>query len=67
LFHQLRCATAFTNASLRKIFVRVFRDRIEVDSPGYAPKPLTLAKLRRGGYRPCSRNSLIAQTLATQP
>ena len=49
----------------RKIFVRLFRDRIEVASPGYAPKPLTLAKLRRGGYRPCSRNPLIAQTLAT--
>jgi predicted HTH transcriptional regulator len=51
--------------SSRKIFVRLFRDRIEVASPGYPPKPLTLAKLRRGGYRPCSRNPLIAQTLAT--
>jgi len=51
--------------SSRKIFVRVFRDRIEAASPGYPPKPLTLAKLRRGGYRPCSRNPLIAQTLAT--
>ena len=51
--------------SARKIFVRLFRDRIEVASPGYPPKPLTLAKLRRGGYRPCSRNPLIAQTLAT--
>jgi len=49
----------------RKIFVRIFRDRSEVASPGYPPKPLTLAKLRRGGYRPCSRNPLIAQTLAT--
>ncbi len=49
----------------RKIFVRIFRDRIEVASPGYPLKPLTLAKLRRGGYRPCSRNPLIAQTLAT--
>ena len=49
----------------RKIFVRLFRDRVEIASPGYAPKPLTLAKLRRGGYRPCSRNPLIAQTLAT--
>jgi ATP-dependent DNA helicase RecG len=49
----------------RKIFVRVFSDRIEVASPGYAPQPLTLAKLRKGGYRPCSRNPLIAQTLAT--
>jgi len=51
--------------SSRKILVRVFRDRIEVASPGYPPKPRTLAKLRRGGYRPCSRNPLIAQTLAT--
>lgn len=50
--------------SSRKIFVRIFRDRIEVASPGYPPQPLTLAKLRRGSYRPCSRNPLIAQTLA---
>ena len=49
----------------RKVFLRLFRDRIEVASPGYLPKPLTLAKLRRGNYRPCSRNPLIAQTLAT--
>ncbi len=49
----------------RKIAVRLFSDRIEVASPGYPPKPLTLAKLRRGSYRPCSRNPLIAQTLAT--
>jgi len=49
----------------RKIFVRVFSDRIEIASPGYPLKPLTPARLRRGGYRPCSRNPLIAQTLAT--
>ena len=49
----------------RKIFLRVFRDRIEVASPGYPLKPLTLARLRKGGYRPCSRNPLIAQSLAT--
>lgn len=48
----------------RKIFVRVFSDRIEIASPGYPLKPLTPARLRRGGYRPCSRNPLIAQTLA---
>jgi ATP-dependent DNA helicase RecG len=36
-----------------------------VASPGYPPSPLTLAKLRRGNYRPYSRNSVIAQALAT--
>ncbi len=49
----------------RKIAVRVFSDRIEVASPGYPPRPLTLAKLRSGDYRPCSRNPLVAQALAT--
>ncbi|MGH7996175.1 MAG: ATP-binding protein [Opitutaceae bacterium] len=48
----------------RKTSVRVFRDRIEVASPGYPPQPITLAKLRAGNYRPASRNPLIAQTLA---
>jgi predicted HTH transcriptional regulator len=49
----------------RKVLLRIFRDRVEIASPGYPPQPLTLAKLRKGGYRPCSRNPLIAQTLAT--
>ena len=49
----------------RKISLRVFKDRIEIASPGYPLKPLTLAKLRAGKYRPCSRNPLIAQTLAS--
>jgi predicted HTH transcriptional regulator len=51
--------------SSRKIAVQIFSDRIVVASPGYPPSPLTLAKLRRGNYRPCSRNSVIAQALAT--
>ncbi len=49
----------------RKIGVQIFSDRVVVASPGYPPSPLTLAKLRRGNYRPCSRNSVIAQALAT--
>src|SRR5260370_6050310 len=48
----------------RKIILRVFSDRVEIASPGYPPSPLTLAKLRKGNYRPCSRNPLITQTLA---
>ena len=48
----------------RKIILRLFSDRIEVASPGYPLKPLTIAKLVKGNYRPCSRNPLITQTLA---
>ncbi len=49
----------------RKTAIQIFSDRIVVASPGYPPAPLTLAKLRKGNYRPCSRNPLIAQALAT--
>jgi len=49
----------------RKTGVQVFSDRIVVASPGYPPAPLTLAKLRKGNYRACSRNPLLAQALAT--
>ena len=49
----------------RKIAVQVFSDRVVICSPGYLPAPLTLAKLRRGKYLPCSRNPVIAQTLTT--
>ena len=49
----------------RKTAVQIFSDRIVVASPGYPPAPLTLAKLRKGNYRACSRNPLIAQALAT--
>lgn len=49
----------------RKISVRIFSNRIEIASPGYPPKPLTLAKLRKGNYRPASRNPLIAQALSS--
>jgi predicted HTH transcriptional regulator len=49
----------------RKLLVRIFSDRIEIANPGYPLRPLTMAKLRRGDYRPCSRNPLIAQALAS--
>jgi len=48
----------------QKIFLTVFFDRVVVASPGLPPKPITLAKIRSGNYRPCSRNPLIAQNLS---
>lgn len=54
-----------------RIFVSSVQKELEhervavVASPGYPPSPLTLAKLRKGNYRACSRNPVIAQTLAT--
>ncbi|MEE4354795.1 MAG: ATP-binding protein [Desulfatiglans sp.] len=48
----------------RKIRLEIFRDRLVVSSPGYPPRPLTLAKLRRGKYESCRRNPVIAECLA---
>ena len=48
----------------RQIMVEVFADRVVVSSPGLPPPPLSLAKLRKGKYRPCSRNAVLAQSLA---
>ena len=48
----------------RKILIEVFADRVVVSSPGLPPAPITLASLRRGKYRPCSRNPLLAQCLS---
>jgi predicted HTH transcriptional regulator len=60
-------ATAHRNYEddARRIFVRVFSDRVEIASPGYPLKPLTQARLLRGNYRPCTRNPLIAEALRT--
>jgi predicted nucleotidyltransferase len=38
--------------------------RLEDASSGLLPRPLTLAKIRSGDYRPCSRNPLTAQGLS---
>ena len=35
-----------------------------VSSPGLPPAPITLASLRKGKYRPCSRNPVLAQCLS---
>jgi len=48
----------------RRIMVEVFADRIVISSPGNPPNPITLAKLRKGSYKPCSRNPVIAQCLS---
>ncbi len=48
----------------RKVLLEVFADRVLLSSPGLPPKPITLASLRRGRYRPCSRNPVLAQCLS---
>jgi predicted HTH transcriptional regulator len=48
----------------RKIMLEVFADRVVVSSPGLPPAPITLTSLRRGKYRPCSRNPVLAQCLS---
>ncbi len=48
----------------QKIQLEVFSDRVVVSSPGILPKPLTLAKIRKGNYRAISRNPLIAHGLS---
>ena len=48
----------------RKILLEVLADRVVVSSPGLPPSPITLANLRKGKYRPCSRNPVLAQCLS---
>jgi len=48
----------------RKVRLEVFRNKVVVSSPGYPPKPLTLAKLRQGRYDSCRRNPVLAECLA---
>jgi len=48
----------------RKILLEVFADRVVLSSPGLPPKPITIASLRKGKYRPCSRNPVMAQCLS---
>jgi ATP-dependent DNA helicase RecG len=48
----------------RKIMLEVLADRVVVSSPGLPPSPITLPDLRKGKYRPCSRNPVLAQCLS---
>jgi predicted HTH transcriptional regulator len=48
----------------RKIILEVFADRVMISSPGLPPAPITLPNLRKGKYRPCSRNPVLAQCLS---
>ena len=48
----------------RKIILEVFADRAVISSPGLPPSPITLPNLRKGKYRPCSRNPVLAQCLS---
>lgn len=49
----------------RDIFVRIFDDRIEVESPGLLPGTITPATIARGGSK--ARNPLIAVNLRQFP
>lgn len=48
----------------RKIMLEVLSDRVVISSPGLPPAPITLASLRKGKYKPCSRNPVLAQCLS---
>lgn len=48
----------------RKIILEVFTDKVVISSPGLPPAPITLASLRKGKYKPCSRNPMLAQCLS---
>lgn len=47
----------------RQIYIKIFYDRIEILSPGNLMPPLTISKLIKGNYEPCSRNPTLAQYL----
>lgn len=47
----------------RPIYVKLFKDRMEILSPGALLRPLTIGRLQKGDYEPCSRNPTLAQYL----
>lgn len=46
------------------VIIKMFKDRIMVESPGLLPHPLTLEKIRSLEYKPISRNSIIARAMS---
>lgn len=59
-------AVAHRDYDLQGSCIRIdkFEDRIEILSPGLPPSPLTVEKLNRLDYVPCSRNPNIARGLS---
>lgn len=49
--------------SARHIMVKLFANRLEILSPGALMKPLTVQKINKGNYLPCSRNPILGQYL----
>lgn len=46
------------------VIVKMFRDRLRIESPGLLPRPLTLEKIRLLEYKPISRNPIIARAMS---
>ena len=47
----------------KNILIRMFDDRIEINSPGELLRPLTIEKLQEHDYKPNSRNKVITKVL----
>lgn len=47
----------------KDILIRMFDDRIEINSPGELLRPLTIEKLQEHDYKPNSRNKAITKVL----
>lgn len=47
----------------RRIHVELFKDRIEISSPGLLPAGVKLSQFHSGKVYPCSRNPILAQSL----
>jgi ATP-dependent DNA helicase RecG len=45
------------------VIVKMFRNRVIIESPGLLPRPLTLEKIRSLNYKPVSRNPIIARAM----